>query len=132
MVSPSEWFKTNTGVIDLKDVITASGIEHYYILDSDGHSIMEQGTEPENSQLLTAMFATIITAAETSFCEMGIMEDVTVTLEAPNSRRFLIFKLHEDLIVALGIKEDEEQTKAVMKELKQNIREMLIVPSVTA
>ena len=123
MISPPETIIQDLNVTKLKELISKSGIEHYYILDGEGNSLRNNGDSHLGAHVLTAMFATMLAAAETSFCEMDIGEDVVIKLEAPGSRNFLVFRISEDVILAVEAAKEKAEVEQFRKELlKQTIQ----------
>ena len=116
--SPAEEQEKNRNIEQLESTISGAGIERYYLLDSEGNNIVEGTDSKLGTQVLTAMFATIFAAAETSFYEIGIEDDLVVNLESKNSGAFLLFKLDDETIIVLDAKNNPPQVRKLMEKLK--------------
>lgn len=116
--SPDEEQGKNRNIEQLESAIAGAGIERYYLLDSEGNSITGGKDSTLGTRVLTAMFATIFAAAETSFYEIGIEDDLVVNLESQKSGTLLLFKLNDDMIIVLDAKKNQKQVRKFMETLK--------------
>ena len=116
--SPDEEQGKNRNIEQLESAIVGAGIERYYLLDSEGNNITGDKDSSLGTQVLTAMFATIFAAAETSFYEIGVEDDLVVNLESQKSGTLLLFKLNDDMIIVLDAKKNQKQVRKFMETLK--------------
>ena len=114
----------------LGEFITENEIERYYVLDREGKNLGEDAENDRSSPILTAMFATIFAAAETSFYEMGAEDEVIVRLETPGSGHVLVFGLDETTIIALAVNKDSHMIQCTIKELKWMIHEYVAASAI--
>jgi len=117
--SPEGEFGIDRCAKQLEACIAETGIERFYLLDSEGNSIVGNEDCRLGSQVLTAMFATIFAAAETSLYEMGVEEEVVVNLESQNHGNVLIFRADADVIVVLETKQKTKPVQELIEKLRK-------------
>jgi predicted regulator of Ras-like GTPase activity (Roadblock/LC7/MglB family) len=109
----------------LDALMKEEGITRCHVIDPEGNALLNNGDRPLESQVLTAMFATIFAAAETSFYEMGVVKDPVVKLETDVADSVLIFRVSQDILVVLEGKKPKGQTGSLMEKLKSMLPETL-------
>ena len=110
----------------MQDFMAREGVGRYFVLDVEGNSLCPVDYSESVTHVLTAMFATILTAAETSFYELELAGDIRVKMEVEGQRPFVITKLGEEVIIVAETDKKEEELALFMGKLKKMVNSCLV------
>jgi len=105
----------------MQDFMKKEGVGRYFGLDVEGNKLCTVDYSESVTHVLTAMFATILTAAETAFYELDMTGDIRVNMETEGQRPFVIIKLGEEVIIVVETDKKEEELATFIGKLKKMV-----------